>query len=220
MSDTKADWKTLTDTWRHKPTIKIDVQAWMILNLQLHDVVLLLAHQASSVTGRIGAILGERGYTLDRRCLRAANALPLCTATYAAVVSFGGPMSANDCGVERIRQGIRFIPSVLAAGGPISAGASTGGCLPGFRKRGHEAHENGITEAGYTRIHPSASGRDWFGHSRIFYQWDREGFGVPTGATLLATGDMFSNQVFVYGENVLETQFHPETPATRSIAGP
>ena len=73
-----------------------------------------------------------------------------------------------------------------------------------------DAHENGTTEAGYSWIDPTESGRDWFRHSRIFCQWHREGFGVPAGATLRATGDLFANQAFVYGENPLEMQFHSE----------
>ncbi len=34
----------------------------------------------------------------------------------------------------------------------------------------------------------------------MFYQWHKEGFDVPTGATLLAQSAIFDNQVSRYGE--------------------
>ena len=42
------------------------------------------------------------------------------------------------------------------------------------------------------------------------YQWHREGFDLPAGATLLAEGDAFEAQAFVYGRNAYGLQFHPE----------
>ena len=42
------------------------------------------------------------------------------------------------------------------------------------------------------------------------YQWHREGFDLPSGATLLAEGDTFPVQAFRQGDNAYAIQFHPE----------
>jgi GMP synthase (glutamine-hydrolysing) len=42
------------------------------------------------------------------------------------------------------------------------------------------------------------------------YQWHREGFEVPAGAELLATGHRFPNQAIRVGRRAYGLQFHPE----------
>ncbi len=42
------------------------------------------------------------------------------------------------------------------------------------------------------------------------YHWHSEGFGLPQGAELLATGVDFQCQAFRYGCNAVGLQFHPE----------
>jgi GMP synthase (glutamine-hydrolysing) len=79
------------------------------------NIVLLIVHQKKSVAGHIGALLAERGYNLERCCPCTGDTLPVNLDSYAAVVVFGGPMSANDCSIEGIRQELNFIPKVLKA---------------------------------------------------------------------------------------------------------
>jgi GMP synthase (glutamine-hydrolysing) len=42
------------------------------------------------------------------------------------------------------------------------------------------------------------------------YHWHNEGFEVPDCAELLATGPVFPNQAFRYGDKAYGIQFHPE----------
>ena len=44
----------------------------------------------------------------------------------------------------------------------------------------------------------------------MVYQFHREGFSLPTGATLLATAETYPNQAFRYGDNAWGIQFHAE----------
>jgi GMP synthase (glutamine-hydrolysing) len=44
----------------------------------------------------------------------------------------------------------------------------------------------------------------------MVYQFHREGFSLPSGATLLATSDHYPNQAFRYGKNAWGIQFHAE----------
>ena len=47
----------------------------------------------------------------------------------------------------------------------------------------------------------------------MVYQWHKEGFDLPEGSVLLATGDDFLNQAFRWGDRAYGLQFHPEMTA-------
>ena len=72
-------------------------------------------------------------------------------------------------------------------------------------------HADGHAEVGYYPIRPTAEGRavckDWPDH---VYQWHREGFDLPSGAALIAEGEVFPVQAFRYGPCAYAIQFHPE----------
>ena len=67
------------------------------------NTILLIVHQKKSVSGHIGILLSSLGYNLDKRCPCIGDPLPQNLENYAAVVVFGGPMSANDCDMEGIK---------------------------------------------------------------------------------------------------------------------
>ena len=119
-------------------------------------------------------------------------------------------MSANDCGMEGIKKELDFIPDVLKLKIPFLGLCLGGQLLARVLGAKVSPHELGHIESGFTKIYPTKIGEDWFSESDIFYQWHREGFNVPDGAQLLAKGDKFPNQAFVYGSNAIATQFHPE----------
>ncbi|EDP64987.1 glutamine amidotransferase [alpha proteobacterium BAL199] len=176
------------------------------------DKVLIVVHQKHSTPGRVGELLEARGYTLDRLCPCLDHPLPPDPSEYAAVVVFGGPMSANDdhC-LAGIGREIDYTNRVLDSGVPylgiclgaqILARALGGSVTP---------HPQNHVEVGYTRVEPVPGAEELFEHSRFFYQWHREGFEMPRGATPLATGTgAFPNQAFRVGEKVYGLQFHPE----------
>jgi hypothetical protein len=58
--------------------------------------VLVVLHQEMSTPGRVGHHLQGRGYRLDIRRPALGDPLPATLADHAAIVVFGGPMSAND----------------------------------------------------------------------------------------------------------------------------
>ncbi len=174
------------------------------------DTVLLVVHQKTSVPGHMGTLFSERGYRFERRCPCNGDAMPDSAEPYAAVVIFGGPMSANDCSMEGIRAELDFIPKILDAKVPFLGLCLGGQMLARVLGAKIGPHPEGHVESGFTRIRPTEAGRDWFADCDTFYQWHREGFEAPSSATLLATGDIYPNQAFVYGDNAIATQFHPE----------
>ena len=174
------------------------------------NTILLIVHQKKSVAGHIGTLLSNLGYNLDKRCPCIGDPLPQNLENYAAVVIFGGPMSANDCAMWGIKTELDFIPDVLKLKIPFLGLCLGGQLLARVLGAKVSPHELGHIESGFTKIYPTKLGEDWFAESDIFYQWHREGFDVPDSAQLLATGDKFPNQAFVYGSNAIATQFHPE----------
>ncbi|MBD2102031.1 glutamine amidotransferase [Leptolyngbya sp. FACHB-261] len=141
--------------------------------------------------------------------------LPAHLENHAAVVVFGGPMSANDSEtLPSIRTELDWLPMVLASGKPylgICLGAQLLARALGARVA---PHPEGLREIGYFRIQPTPEGRAQIPLPMQVYHWHQEGFELPTGAVLLATGETFANQAFRYGQNAYGLQFHPEMTQT------
>ena len=82
------------------------------------------------------------------------------------------------------------------------------------RHLGHRVapHPEGRVEIGYYPIRATQHGSALCASAfpGTVYQWHREGFDLPTGATLLAQGDDFEAQAFSYGRGAYGLQFHPE----------
>jgi GMP synthase (glutamine-hydrolysing) len=173
--------------------------------------ILVILHQAHSTPGRIGRLLMETGYHLDIRRPSCGDPLPKTMDAHDGVIIFGGPMSAND-DLPWIHDEIDFIGKPLAAGKPF-----LGICLGAqmlARHLGHRVapHPEGRVEVGYYPIRATEDGATVCpcAFPKKVYQWHREGFDLPTGATLLASGDDFEAQAFSYGRGAYGLQFHPE----------
>jgi GMP synthase (glutamine-hydrolysing) len=175
------------------------------------EKVLLIVHQEHSVPGRVGAVLRDLGYELDLRRPCLGHPLPPTLAGHAGVAIFGGPMSANDCGrLDFIKAELDWLQVPLTEAKPllgICLGAQLLARALGARVG---AHPDGWHEIGYYRLRPTPAGADLFEPDQHVYQWHGEGFEVPAGASLLATGELFENQAFRYGEHAYGVQFHPD----------
>ncbi len=171
--------------------------------------VLLILHQEHSTPGRMGWTLEQRGFSLDIRRPRFGDPLPKTMAEHAGAVIFGGPMSANDPD-DFVKAETDWIGTVLAEDAPF-LGICLGAQMMSRQLGGRvSAHAEGMAEIGYYPLYPTEAGKTlmaWPGHA---YQWHREGFTVPPGCELLATGDMFEAQAFRFGKNAYGIQFHPE----------
>ena len=74
-------------------------------------------------------------------------------------------------------------------------------------------YEDKRSEIGYFPIEPTAAGDRLCAEPfpRWVYQWHSDGFDLPDGAELLATGGHdFPNQAYRYGKAAVGLQFHPE----------
>lgn len=173
--------------------------------------VLIVVHQETSNPGLVGQLLHSDGYVLDCRCPAIGDALPEQMDSYEGVIVFGGPMSANDDeSLDHIRAELDWIPIVLDAQKPylgICLGAQLLARVLGGKVT---AHPKEMREIGYVSIQPTVCSHNPLGKLNHVYHWHKEGFELPQDAVLLATGEVFPNQAFRYGDTAYGLQFHPE----------
>ncbi|MCA0317898.1 MAG: glutamine amidotransferase [Proteobacteria bacterium] len=171
--------------------------------------ILVVLHQEHSTPGRVGRLLQERGFRLDIRRPRFGDPLPTDTSHLAGAVIFGGPMSANDPD-DFVKAETDWIGVALKDELPF-----LGICLGAQMLARHLGgkvyfHPEGHVEVGYYPLYPTETALGELPWPDHVYQWHREGFDVPAGAELLATGDCFRNQAIRVGRAAYGIQFHPE----------
>lgn len=171
--------------------------------------ILIVLHQETSSPGKLGHMLRAKGYALDIRRPRFGDPLPEAMEEHAGAVIFGGPMSANDED-DFVRRETDWIGVALKAGAPF-----LGICLGAQMLVRHLggtvcAHCEGCAEIGFFPVYPTEAGRQLIEWPEVVYQWHREGFDLPTGATLLARGEIFENQAFSVQGTAFGVQFHSE----------
>ena len=180
-------------------------------SLARRPVVLIVLHQEHSTPGRVGQALRAMDARLDIRRPCLGEPLPATLAEHDGAVVFGGPMCANDC-VDWVRREIDWLAVPLAERKPllgICLGAQMLALQLGARVF---SYEDKRSEIGYFPIRPNAAGDRLCAEPfpRSVYQWHSDGFDLPAGAELLATGGQdFPNQAYRYGAAVA-LQFHPE----------
>jgi GMP synthase (glutamine-hydrolysing) len=176
----------------------------------MRQTVLLVVHQGTSDTGRLGRKLAARGYGLEVRCPMRGDPLPERLDGHVAAVVFGGPMSANDEHLPGIRAELDWLPSVLDTGRPflgICLGAQLLARVLGARVA---PHPEGRAEIGYFPVSPTPAADGFLDGRLMVYHWHREGFELPRGAVWLAEGDSFPHQAFRCGAATYGVQYHPE----------
>jgi len=181
-------------------------------SLARRRTVLIVLHQEHSTPGRIGAVLRAMDVRLDIRRPSLGEPLPETLADHSGVIVFGGPMGANDT-LDWVRREIDWLETPLAESKPtlgVCLGAQMLARALGARVF---SYDDKRSEIGYYAIEPTPAGEALCGarFPRTVYQWHSDGFDVPKGAELLATGDAdFPNQAYRYGKSAIGLQFHPE----------
>lgn len=172
--------------------------------------LLVVLHQERSTPGRVGQMLVEKGYRLDIRRPALGDDLPQTLEKHAGAIIFGGPMSANDPH-DYIKAEIEWLKVPLKENKPF-----LGICLGAQMLSKHlggkvEADREGKVEIGWYPLNATEHGRLLMPHwPKMVYHFHREGFDLPRGAELLASGETYPNQAYRYGKNAWGLQFHAE----------
>jgi GMP synthase (glutamine-hydrolysing) len=171
--------------------------------------ILIVLHQETSSPGRVGQLLHAEGFDLDVRRPPLGDDLPLTLTDHAGAIVFGGPMSANDED-EFVRRETDWLAVPLAEDKPF-----LGICLGAQMLVNHlggkvDGHREGAVEIGWYPLQATDDGKKLMHWPEMVYQFHREGFSLPAGATLLATSETYPNQAFRYGKNTWGIQFHAE----------
>ena len=148
--------------------------------------ILIVLHQELSSPGRVGHLLLEKGFDLDIRRPPLGDELPETLERHAGAVVFGGPMSANDHD-EFVRRETEWLKVPLAENRPF-----LGICLGAQMLVNHlggkvEGHGEGLVEIAWYPLKATDEGHALMHWPEMVYQLHREGFSLPSGATLLAT---------------------------------
>lgn len=181
----------------------------MAMLTEIRPRILTVLHQEGSSPGRVGQMLVASGFDLDIRRPPLGDPLPETLGQHAGAVIFGGPMSANDSD-DYVRRETDWLSVPLSENKPF-----LGICLGAQMLVNHlggkvGSRDDGKVEIGWYPLRATDAGREFFGWPDMVYQFHREGFSLPSGATLLATGDDYENQAFRFGDNAWGVQFHAE----------
>ena len=176
---------------------------------------LLLSHSPATPQDYISTILGTMGFVREWRCLPKGHILPDPDPhLYDLAVVYGGPQLLSDLkpGEEFLFDEISWTSRFVEAGGTYLGLCLGGQILAKAFGAEVKSHEKGHREIGFYPIHATQSGqiKANLPETMMVYHWHRDGFDLPAGSELLATGDIFPHQAFALGDRSLALQFHPE----------
>ncbi len=130
------------------------------------------------------------------------------------LIILGGPISVNDkIMFAFIEQEIDLLTKRIAEDKPtlgICLGAQLIACA-----LGSDVYAGEEKEIGWYPLQLTAAGKESAlryldeSHCQMLH-WHGETFNLPQGAVLLASSELYKNQAFSYGQNILAMQFHPE----------
>ena len=171
----------------------------------------LISHDSAECGDeRVSAFLRSKNFELIWACPAEGRAIPVCAEPDALVV-FGGKFGVPD--KDRftfLKDEMRLIGTSLNRGIPV-----LGICL-GAQLLAHELgaevgpHRQGKHEYGYYPLRPTEAGRALIPEELMVLQSHYHQFGIPAGAELLASSELYENQAFRYGATAFGLQFHPE----------
>ena len=175
------------------------------------NTILLIDHHENPKDDTVSMALPDLGFKTELLYPFKGDTLPDDTNGYSGCVIFGGAQNvAEKDQFPFLKSEIKWIELCMEENLP-----TLGICL-GAQLIAHTLgasvgpHQDGLCEFGYYPIQPTEAGEEWLGQTLYATQAHYQGFELPSGATLLATGETFENQAFRYEQSTYAVQFHPE----------
>jgi GMP synthase-like glutamine amidotransferase len=178
----------------------------------------VLQHAETEAAFAVGDALAAAGVTLDVRRPYQGDTIPTSAAGLQGLVAMGGVMSAaSDEGFPSRGAELALLRDAVDLGVPV-LGVCLGAQLLA-RAGGAPVYAGAVgLEVGWGPVHleDAAAGDRLFGGlpSPLWVlNWHGDTFDLPTGAVRLASGDVYQNQVFRFGDRAWGVQFHLEVDA-------
>ena len=178
--------------------------------------VAVIRHMAFEDTGIFGEALTQRGWTVATLEAGIDDLAPALREADLAVV-LGGPIGVYETDRYPFLNAERAaLEQRLAAGRP-TLGICLGAQLIA-QALGARVYPGGRREIGWSGLRLSEAGARSclaaLGNQPVLH-WHGDTFDLPQGAQLLASTDVYENQAFSVGGNVLALQFHAEADSRR-----
>ncbi|MEX0370000.1 MAG: glutamine amidotransferase [Tateyamaria sp.] len=178
--------------------------------------LLCVRHGDGPMDDRITTWCGAQQVRCDARRAWQGQALGKITDDLVGVVIYGGNYNAYDTDLHPfLNDEYRIIDAALKADIPLL------GICQGAQMIAHHlgawagAPDHGMHEFGWYEVTPTPDAGDDLTQPTHFAQAHFHTFDLPSGARQIGRSDLFENQAFAIGQNVVGVQFHPE----QTIAG-
>jgi GMP synthase (glutamine-hydrolysing) len=166
----------------------------------MSGTVLLIDHPVGQRDDRASRLLSERGYRVEWVSPGKGDTLPEPADHHVAALVYGGAEDLSKDGDRPYLQAeVDWVARWVETGRPflgICLGSQILARALGARVA---PHPEGVSEIGFVQVAPTAAADGFLDRPLHVYQWHKEGFDLPAGAELLATGETFPNQAFRYG---------------------
>ena len=174
-------------------------------------MIAVIRHVPFEDLGYIAKAIEQAGHSYMYFDLYAGHSTPKLE-DVEAVISMGGPMSANQ-DLFYLKQELRLIERACAESKPV-LGICLGAQLIA-KALGGRVYRNAVTEIGWAPIHWTPDARydalfEDLIEPEVVFHWHSETFDPPLGAARLAWSDGCHNQAFRLGSFIYGFQFHLE----------
>jgi len=160
---------------------------------------------------RVARSLSQRGYDLDQVWVAEGQTLPASANGHFGAVIYGGSQMVSQIeDIDYLKAERDWLARWLCSDRPVLGICLGAQMIANTLGAPVAPHADGVAEIGYVDIAPTQAGRDVISEPMAVYHWHHEGFALPRGAELLASGSVFENQAFRYGSSAYGLQFHPE----------
>lgn len=176
--------------------------------------IAIFQHAASEGPGRVAAWLEARGFDLEFvRWWQ--EPVPSRTEHWEGLVILGGAMNIyQHRDFPWLAEEKTLLAGLLERGVPI-LGICLGAQLLADQL-GSRVVQNAETEIGWWPVRFAPAARSLYSHlpaECTVLHWHGDTFGLPPESTRLAESEVCSEQGFLFGDNILGLQFHPEVDA-------
>lgn len=181
---------------------------------------LIITHEKYEGSGLFGDLLSEKGFDQHIIYSPQEDIRNLDSFAFDLVLVMGGPMGVYES--EKfpfLASEIRLLKKRIAVdrptlgiclGSQLIAAALEAKVFKG--DPGKEVGWNPLTNV--AQNHPI---RHFSPDKTSMFHWHGDTFDLPKGAELLASSNLYQNQAFQFGQNILAIQFHPEVTGDMAL---